>query len=88
MIVPIKEEHSDYAKKIKETFQKEGLRVIIDDRNESLNKRIREGTIKKIPYLLILGDKEVSENKVAVRKYGEGDIGSLSVGEVVEKIKW
>ena len=85
-IIPIKEEHNDYAAKIKEDLQSKGLRGIIDQRNESLNKRIREGTVKKIPYLLIVGDKEVDSNKVAVRKYGEGDQGAQDLKAFVKQI--
>lgn len=76
-IIPINEEHNAYAAGIKELLQKSGLRVIIDQRNESLNKRIRESTVKKIPYVLIVGDKEIAEKTVAVRKYGEGDRGAM-----------
>ena len=79
LIIPIKAEHVVFANQLKENFQKKGLRVILDPRNESLNKRIREGALKKIPYLLIIGDKEVQENNIAVRKRGAGDQGSMSV---------
>lgn len=85
-VIPIKEDHNAYAFKIKEELRKRNLRVIIDQRNESLNKRIRENTVKKIPYILIVGDKEVKDSKVAVRKYGEGDRGSFAVGEVMDQI--
>ena len=86
-IIPIRSEHIDYANKIKENLQKQGIRVIIDSRNESLNKKIREGTIKKIPYLLVLGDKEQSENKIAARKYGGNDTQIFCLEEFIEKIK-
>ena len=85
-IIPIKEEHGAYATKIKEDLQSKGLRCIIDQRNESLNKRIREGTMKKIPYLLIVGDKEVDNNSVAVRKYGEGDQGARDLSTFIQQI--
>ncbi len=85
-IIPIKEEHGAYATKIKEDLQSKGLRCIIDQRNESLNKRIREGTMKKIPYLLIVGDKEVDNNSVAVRKYGEGDQGARDLSAFIQQI--
>ena len=81
IIIPISDKHDDFAASVKEDLQKAGLRVIIDARNESLNKRIREGTVKKVPYLLIVGDKEVEASKVAVRKYGDGDLGTLTVTE-------
>ncbi|MDP8211926.1 MAG: threonine--tRNA ligase [Candidatus Zapsychrus exili] len=86
-IVPIKDVHCDYAFKLKEDLQKQGLRVIIDERNESLNKRIREGTVQKIPYLLIIGDKEVDTTTVAARRYGTGEQSVLSFDEFIAKIK-
>jgi len=85
-IIPIKEEHNSYAAKIKENLQQKGLRGIIDQRNESLNKRIRENTVKKIPYLLIVGDKEAKDNTVAVRRYGEGDQGACALDAFIKKI--
>ncbi|MDP8266902.1 MAG: threonine--tRNA ligase [Candidatus Aceula meridiana] len=87
MIVPITTEHEAFAKQIKEDLQSQGFRVIIDTRNETLNKRIREGSLKKIPYLAILGDKEVASKSVAVRKRGEGDLGSLSVEQFIMQLK-
>ena len=77
LIIPIKPDHHAFSRQLKENLQNQGFRVILDDRNESLNRRVREGTIKKIPYLLIVGDKEVADNKVAIRKRGAGDQGSV-----------
>jgi len=85
-IIPIKEEHNGYAAQIKEDLQKKGLRGIIDQRNESLNKRIREGTVKKIPYLLIVGDKEIKGKQVAVRKYSEGDGGTVALDAFIKQV--
>ncbi|HQP10589.1 MAG TPA: threonine--tRNA ligase, partial [Candidatus Omnitrophota bacterium] len=84
-IIPIAPEHGGYAAAVKEQLQERGLRVTIDDRNESLNKRIREGTVKKIPYLLVIGDKEVKDSTVAIRKYAEGDQGACSVGSFADR---
>jgi len=86
-LVPINPEHAAYAVRIKEDLQKQDLRVIIDDRNESLGKKIREATLKKIPYLLVLGDKEVSGQTVAIRKRVEGDQGSKTLDEFICQIK-
>lgn len=86
-IIPIGEAHKDFAYEVKEILHKEGLRVIIDDRNESLSKRIREGAVKKIPYLLVLGDKEVEGKMLAIRKFGEGDQGSQSVEDFIVAVK-
>ncbi len=87
LLIPLKEEHVAFVQSIKEDLQNKGLRVIIDARNESLNKRIREGTMRKIPYLLILGDKEVSQKKVAVRKRVDGDIGTMTLEEFTSHIQ-
>lgn len=87
VLIPIKEEHLGFATNLKESLQKEGLRVIIDARNESLNKRIRENTIKKIPYTLIIGDKEIADNSVSVRKYSQGDLGAISTVEFIQRVK-
>ncbi len=86
-IIPIKEEHNDFALKLKEDLHNQGLRVIIDSKNETLSKRIREQTGQKIPYLLIVGDKEVESKTVAVRKRVEGDQGSLDVNDFISKVK-
>ncbi len=86
IILPITCEQNDYAKEIKENLQNHNLRVIIDQRNESLNKRIREGTLKKVPYLLIVGQKEVEAKTVAVRKRGQGDLGALSLDDFIRAV--
>lgn len=86
MIIPIKTEHNTFAKQVKDDLQNKGLRVIIDQRNESLNKRIREGALKKVPYLLIVGDKEIANSQVAVRKRGLGDQGSMRIDAFVKQI--
>lgn len=86
-IIPIKQEHQDFAVTIKEDLQKQNLRVMMDARNETLSKRIRELTLQKIPYLLIIGEKEVASRKVAVRKRGAGDEGSIPFAEFVKKVK-
>lgn len=87
IMIPIRSEHVAFAQRLKDDLQSEGLRVIIDDRNESLNKRIREGTVKKVPYILIIGDKEIAEKKVAVRKYSKGDTGSLAIEDFVKQVQ-
>lgn len=86
IIIPIAEQHREYATKVKDFLQKEGLRVIIDDRNESLNKKIREGTMKKIPYLLIVGEKEAEERTLSVRQYGQGETGSVRQEEFLQQV--
>ncbi len=86
LVVPIRDTHVVYANQVKDDLQALGVRVIIDASNETLNKRIREGTVKKIPYLLVVGDKEVGEQKVSVRKYVVGDQGQVGLKEFCERI--
>ncbi|MBI3617297.1 MAG: threonine--tRNA ligase, partial [Candidatus Omnitrophica bacterium] len=87
VIIPIRSDHEEYALRVKDGLQKAGVRVIIDSRNESLGKRIREGTVKKVPYLLVVGDKETQENKVAVRRYGQGDQGAREAQSFIDQIQ-
>ena len=60
-------------------LDKEGVRAIVDDRNEKIGKKIRDNELKKIPYLLIVGEKEKENNEISVRKQGEGDKGSMKI---------
>ncbi len=86
VIIPIKPEHEAFAHEVKARLNKAGFRVLIDERNESLSKRIREGSVKKIPYHLVIGDKEVESKQVAVRLHAGGDLGSLSVDSLIERL--
>lgn len=86
LLIPIRQEHQAYAAILNEKLKKRQVRVKVDQRNESLNKRIREGTVKKIPYLLIMGDQEVGTQQVAVRRYGQGDQGQILVDEFIKNI--
>ena len=85
-IIPIADKHQEYAEQVKEDLQNQGIRVIIDGRNESLGKRIREATVQKIPYILVVGDQEAKDSAVAVRHYGEGDLGAQKVEEFTKKV--
>ncbi|MCZ2223794.1 MAG: threonine--tRNA ligase [Chitinophagales bacterium] len=85
-ILPISDKFLDYAIAVKTTLQKAGVRVEVDERQEKIGKKIREAEISKVPYMLIVGEKEASENKISVRRHGKGDIGQLSVDEFVHNI--
>jgi len=82
-ILPIAERHVGYAEAISEKLKIESIRVEIDDRNESIGKKVREAEMQKIPYMLVVGDKEVDEKHVSVREYGKGDRGSMLVDELI-----
>ena len=86
-ILPIADRHIDYANEIKEKLQKLKLRVEVDYRSEKIGYKIREAQLQKIPYMLIVGDKEVESNSVGVRSRTDGDIGSMKIDEFIEKVK-
>jgi len=86
-ILPISDRHQDYAQKLMVELKKAEVRVEIDDRSESIGKKIRESEIQKIPYMLVIGDKEVESRNVSVRTYADGDLGTMPVSELVERIK-
>jgi len=87
VVIPIREEHAAYAHDVKKFLTQQGVRTTLDERNESLNKRIREATLQKTPYLLIAGDREVQAKTVAVRKRVAGDQGSASWEALAQQIK-
>jgi threonyl-tRNA synthetase len=87
MIIPIKDTVIDYANKVKAILIEEGLRVDIDSHNDSLDKRIRNAELSKIPYCLVIGEREAAGESVAVRKKGKGNIGTLKIDEFLTKTK-
>jgi len=86
-VMPIGESHREYAKEIGEKFFQNDLRMKIKDENETVSKKIREGEIQKIPYLVVVGDKEKENKTIRIRKRGEGDIGEMKVEEFLKLIK-
>ncbi len=86
-ILPISDSQKEYALKVQEELKKCGIRVELDDREEKIGYKIREAQLQKIPYMLILGDKEVSSNSVGVRVRKQGDIGQMPLNDFIEKIK-
>ena len=79
VVLPISEKYNDYAKHVVDVLNDNDVRAIIDDRNEKIGKKIRDNELKRIPYLLIVGEKEASNDEVSVRKQGEGDKGSKKI---------
>ncbi|GAW92293.1 threonine--tRNA ligase [Calderihabitans maritimus] len=86
-LLPIADRHQSYAFELKERMQQRGIRVEVDDRNEKIGYKIREAQLQKIPYMLIVGDKEVENETVAVRKRTEGDLGAVPVGRFIADIE-
>ncbi len=86
-ILPISDKHKEYSEKLKEQFDKLNLRVELDEREEKIGYKIREAQLQKIPYMLIIGDKEIEANAVGVRSRKDGDIGAMSVEDFINKIE-
>ncbi len=85
-ILPISDKFLPYANEVKTKLKKKGIRVEIDDRSEKIGKKIREAELSRTPYMLVIGEKEMGENKVSVRRQGKGDAGSILVDEFMQNI--
>ncbi|KZE64534.1 threonine--tRNA ligase [Fictibacillus phosphorivorans] len=85
-LIPVSDVHNEYAHKLQEDLKKHAIRVEIDTRNEKMGYKIREAQMKKIPYMLVLGDKEIEDNAVNVRKYGEQKSETVSYEDFRDKI--
>jgi threonyl-tRNA synthetase len=81
IILPISEKYHDYAEKVSSFLKNYDIRTLIDERSEKIGKKIRDSELKRIPYLLIIGEKEQESNAVSVRRQGEGDKGVMSLEE-------
>jgi len=86
-IVPISEKHVEYATAVKAKLEAAGLRVELDQRNEKMNAKIREFTLQKVPFVLVMGDKEAATEAVSVRTRGKGDEGSVALTDFIERAK-
>ncbi len=87
VILPISEKYNEYAKKVENLLNNCDIRTLIDDRNEKIGKKIRDNELKRIPYLLIVGEKEEQTGTIAVRKQSEGDKGSMTIEDFANQIK-
>jgi len=85
-VLPISDKHIAYAKQVTEELRNADIRVEIDERTESVGKKIREAEMQKIPYIVIVGDKEIDVKKVAVRVRGKGDVGQKDINDLVKEI--
>ncbi|MCX5695894.1 MAG: threonine--tRNA ligase [Candidatus Omnitrophica bacterium] len=87
LVIPIKDTVMDYAAKIEQALKLEGIRVEVDSRNETLDKRIRNAELSKVPYCLVVGEREEKTGAVALRKKGQGNLGTMSLDEFINKAK-
>jgi len=86
IILGISEKYNDYAHKVSEFLKNSDIRASVDERDEKIGKKIRDAEIRKVPYMLIVGEKEAAENSVSVRKHGHGDLGSMPLSKFEEMI--
>ena len=84
-VIPISEKHLEYAKQIAAELEKAGMRVETDERNEKVGYKIREAQLEKVPYMVIVGDKEAESKTVSIRDRSEGDLGSMSLDAFLDK---
>ncbi|MBI3509691.1 MAG: threonine--tRNA ligase [Bacteroidetes bacterium] len=85
-VLPISDKYNEYAEKIKEQLKNSDIRAFVDDRSEKIGKKIRDTELKKVPYMLIAGEKEMADGTVSVRKQGEGDKGSMPLSDFAELV--
>ncbi|KGF52907.1 threonine--tRNA ligase [Prevotella amnii] len=86
-ILPVSEKYNDYARKVKQQLDASDVRALIDDRNEKVGRKIRDNELKRIPYMVVVGEKEAAEGLVAMRKQGGGEQSTMSVKAFIERVK-
>ena len=85
-ILPISEKFNDYAQKVRQYFDKQGVRALVDDRNEKIGRKIRDNELKRVPYMVIVGEKESAQGLVSMRKQGGGEQATMSMEEFAQRI--
>jgi threonyl-tRNA synthetase len=85
-VLPLADRHVDYAREVETALSAAGLRAEVDDRTESVGRKIREAELNKVPYMLVVGDREAEQRAVALRRHREGDQGTVGLDEVVERL--
>ena len=86
IILPISEKYNDYAYEVAKELTAADVRVTVDDRNEKIGRKIRDNELRRIPYMLVVGEKEAENGEVSVRKQGEGDKGTMKIATFAEEI--
>jgi len=86
-LLPISDKYQEYSEKVLNILKKHDIRALIDDRSEKTGKKIRDAEMKKVPLMLILGEKEQTDNTVTVRKQGGEDLGSMSIEAFVQLVE-
>jgi threonyl-tRNA synthetase len=86
VVLPIADRHNDAAAAARRALGEAGVRTELDDRTESVGRKIRDAELRKIPYMLVVGDREAEDGAVSVRRHGEGDLGSMPVDEFAGRV--
>jgi threonyl-tRNA synthetase len=86
-ILPISEKYNEYAQNVLNLLSEQDVRGFVDERNEKIGKKIRDNEMKKVPFMLVVGEKEADENMIAVREHGKGDIGNFSINDFAKHVK-
>ena len=86
-VMPITDKFNEYAKSVVDKMEALGIRAHLDDRNEKIGYKIREGQVKKVPYMLVVGEKEATNGTVSVRSRSEGEMGAMAVDEFIAKLQ-
>jgi threonyl-tRNA synthetase len=86
IVLPLADRHVDYAREVHSALTDAGLRADIDERTESVGRKIREAELRKVPYMLVVGDREAEQRAAALRRHREGDQGTVPLDEVVERL--
>ena len=87
IILPVGKNHIDFAKKIQKIFQDQDCRADVDDSDDTVGKKIREAEMQKIPYIIVVGDKEINSRDLAIRSRGKKEIETINIDKFIEKIK-
>ena len=86
-VLPISDKFMEYSQSVLDKLKKADIRAELDDRSEKIGKKIRDTEVAKVPYMLVIGEKEVTDRKVSVRKHGKGDAGSVDADELIASLK-
>ena len=86
LVLPVSDRHLDYAREVVERLAAAGLRARVDDRGESIGRKIRDAELAKVPYMLVVGDREAESGAAALRRHREGDLGTLPLDEIAERL--
>ena len=85
-VLPISEKYNEYAKEVQKFLDKQGVRAVVDDRNEKIGRKIRDNELKRVPYMVVVGEKEAAEGLVSMRKQGGGEQATMTKEEFAKRI--